>query len=113
MIHKALAYITRRSATQLLVFEHRDYPDAGVQVPAGTQDSGETVEQTLWREVLEESGLRPEQLRPVGKLAESESSGWQTVRHLFHLEVVTNLPDAWTHVVSSKAGDNGLVFEHH
>jgi 8-oxo-dGTP pyrophosphatase MutT (NUDIX family) len=112
MQHKALAYLTRRNASQLLVFEHRDNPEAGVQVPAGTQDTGETIEQTLWREVLEESGLRPEQLRLVGKLAEYESAEWQTVRHVFHLEAVADLPDAWTHVVCSDAGDNGLVFEY-
>jgi len=112
--HKALAYITRAQDghTQLLVFEHRDYPEAGVQVPAGTLDEGETPDLTLFREVQEEAGLRPAQLRLIRKLAEDESPEWQIVRHVFHLTAVEGLPDRWTHIVQSDAGDNGLVFEY-
>ncbi|HLE30393.1 MAG TPA: NUDIX domain-containing protein, partial [Anaerolineales bacterium] len=59
MKHKVLAYITRRrnGRTQLLVFTHRDFPEAGVQVPAGTVEPDEPVEAALFREVHEESGL--------------------------------------------------------
>jgi 8-oxo-dGTP pyrophosphatase MutT (NUDIX family) len=113
MKHKSLAYITRQhqGQLQLLVVEHRDYPGAGVQVPAGTVDDGETPETTLFREVQEEAGLRPAQLRLVRKLAEHENQEWQTVRHVFHLAAADALPDAWTHIVQSGAEDDGMVFE--
>jgi 8-oxo-dGTP pyrophosphatase MutT (NUDIX family) len=34
---------------ELLVFDHRDHPNAGTQVPAGRIDPGETLEQCLLR----------------------------------------------------------------
>ena len=34
VIHKVFAYITHRD--RLLVFRHTDFPEAGIQVPAGT-----------------------------------------------------------------------------
>jgi hypothetical protein len=40
---KVLAYITRNSSREVLVFDHRDKPQAGVQVPAGTVDEGEDI----------------------------------------------------------------------
>ncbi len=43
---------------QLLVFKHRDIHEAGIQVPGGTVDEGETLEAAILREVQEESGLR-------------------------------------------------------
>ncbi|MGG2089203.1 hypothetical protein ABFY59_19695 [Priestia aryabhattai] len=38
MITKVMAYITRVNGhhTELLVYKHKDYPKAEVQVPAGT-----------------------------------------------------------------------------
>jgi 8-oxo-dGTP pyrophosphatase MutT (NUDIX family) len=60
-VGKVTAFITRlrNEATELLVFRH---PYAGVQVPAGTIELGESVEEALWREVQEETGLRDVQL---------------------------------------------------
>lgn len=54
---KVIAYITRGRGgeTRLLVFEHVDNPDAGVQVPKGTVEPGETLENAARREVREES----------------------------------------------------------
>ena len=40
-MRKAIAYVTRQGPAgirELLVFEHRDYPEAGTEVPAGTVD---------------------------------------------------------------------------
>jgi hypothetical protein len=52
---KALAYITRpmdqaHGETGLLVFDHRDDPEADTQVPPGTVEAGESVEAALVRE---------------------------------------------------------------
>ena len=43
---------------QLLVLKHRDIHEAGIQVPGGTVNEGETLEAAILREVQEESGLR-------------------------------------------------------
>ena len=55
-IDKVYAYITH--ANKLLVFKHVDFPEAGIQVPAGTMDAGETPEMAVMREVFEETGLK-------------------------------------------------------
>lgn len=112
MQHKVLAYIThqRDADLQLLVFDHRDYPDAGTQVPAGTVEDGEPVEAALWREVLEEAGLKAAQLRLVRKLAEQPDATFRNTRHVYHLAALDDLPDAWTHLVRGAGGDRGLVF---
>jgi 8-oxo-dGTP pyrophosphatase MutT (NUDIX family) len=53
---KVTAFITRRSKTghELLLFEH---PYAGIEIPAGTVEDGETPEEAAMREATEESGL--------------------------------------------------------
>lgn len=68
---KVTAFITRGvgSEAQLLVFQH---PTAGVQLPAGTVEIGETVEAAVRREVYEETGLTAVQI--VGKLGVSHQT---------------------------------------
>ena len=50
------AYITR--AEQLLVFKQVDFPEAGIQIPGGTIESGELPEDPVLREAFEETGLK-------------------------------------------------------
>ena len=56
--NKVLAYLTRINAdtVELLVFRHRDFPDAGLQVPGGSIDTAETPMAAAHREIFEESG---------------------------------------------------------
>ena len=57
IIEKVTAFITRKSSTDrddLLLFEH---PYAGIQIPAGTIEDGETPEAAALREAFEETGL--------------------------------------------------------
>lgn len=110
MKQKVLAYITRCENAQLLVFDHRDYPEAGTQVPAGTVEDSEAVEVALWREVREESGLEAGQLQFVRKLAEHMDVKSRTTRHVFHLAAQEDFPDFWVHSVYGAGEDEGLVF---
>ncbi len=113
MKHKVLAYLTRqRNGTmQLLVFKHRDFPEAGVQIPAGTVEPGETVEAALFREVAEESGVQNPVL--VSKLAEHFEADWNQTRHIFHLLAPDDTPENWSHTVQGNGEDNGMVFEYY
>ena len=55
-VEKVTAFVTRRAGdeTELLLFEH---PYAGIQIPAGTVEEGETPQGAALREVSEETGL--------------------------------------------------------
>jgi 8-oxo-dGTP pyrophosphatase MutT (NUDIX family) len=58
IIEKVTAFVTRDTGQghDLLLFEH---PHAGIQIPAGTVEPGETPEDAALREVAEETGLGP------------------------------------------------------
>lgn len=53
---KVFAYITHNQ--RLLVMEHPHVPEAGIQVPAGTLEPGESPEAGVLREAFEETGLK-------------------------------------------------------
>jgi 8-oxo-dGTP pyrophosphatase MutT (NUDIX family) len=62
IVEKVTAFVTRSSEEghDLLLFQH---PNAGVQVPAGTVEAGETPEAAVLREAVEETGLAPLTIR--------------------------------------------------
>lgn len=109
---RVIAYVTRErdDGRELLVFDHRDHPKAGTQVPAGRLDPGEDLEAGLLREVREETGL--ENLRVVRRfgIVHPASHGQRYENHAFELEVEEETPDAWEHAVTGKGDDEGLVF---
>ena len=107
---RTVAYVTRADA--LLVFEHRDYSDAGLQVPAGRLDPGETLEQGLARELQEEAGIRAEVVRELGALTRDHGEPYGVLEsHYFHL--TTDDPRSeWEHVVTGDGDDAGFVFHY-
>ena len=109
-VGKVLCYIVRDG--RLLVFRHRDYPEAGVQVPAGTLHPGEAPEEGAIRETEEETGRSG--YRIVSKLGEYDHEFRNIFeglerhevhdRHVFHLEPPPELPDAWSHLADDEEG---------
>jgi 8-oxo-dGTP pyrophosphatase MutT (NUDIX family) len=63
-IPKVVIYLVQRG--QLLVFEHPDAPNAGLQVPAGTVKPGEEPRVAATRELREESGIDAVIVRLLG-----------------------------------------------
>lgn len=111
---KVQAYVTRErdGRTELLVFEHADFPDAGIQVPAGSIDPGETPDHAVLRETFEESGLSDVAIVKYLGCFPWFHASVQTVhqRHVYHLAVTAPMPDRWEHIVSAGAEDKGLRF---
>lgn len=113
MKNKVFAYITRMSGgiRQILVYNNRHFPDLGTQVPGGTVEPGEKEEETLYREIEEESGLV--HLRFVGKLGRTiyrkplRKETW----HFFQVESLESPNQQWVHRVNSFGKDDGHVYE--
>jgi len=98
-IDKVYAYITR--ADKLLVFKHVDFTEAGVQVPGGTMEAGETPVMAVMREVFEETGLQGLVLKKyLGEDEYWDSSVHPSVSiscHFFHIFSTQDVPDTWQH----------------
>jgi ADP-ribose pyrophosphatase YjhB (NUDIX family) len=95
--HKVFAYITHRN--RLLVFSHTDFPEAGIQVPAGTLNDGEDPEVGVLREAWEETGLSGLQL--LGLLGECDFPAPDLDqlhrRRFYHLICEGDPPATWQH----------------
>jgi ADP-ribose pyrophosphatase YjhB (NUDIX family) len=94
---------------ELLVFDHRDFPEAGTQVPAGTVDNGEDVPASVVREVFEETGVRARVVRELGAVDTVAPRGEPRRNHFFEL-ATDETRDTWEHVVHGDGEDQGLVF---
>jgi 8-oxo-dGTP pyrophosphatase MutT (NUDIX family) len=111
---KVLAYITRHTdaGPELLIFAHRDFPKAGLQVPGGTLDDGEDPLAGVLREVKEEAGL--ENFASIKLLGETEyvAADKQEIHHrsFFQLTYDTACETTFTHTVTAGEADEGLVF---
>ena len=109
MKKRVVVYVERGDG--LLVFEHRDHPGAGTQVPAGGVLDGEEPIHAVAREVREETGVEltaaPELL---GTHEHLDGLGQPALSHFFRVGAPPHLPAAWEHVVTGEGEDGGLVF---
>jgi 8-oxo-dGTP pyrophosphatase MutT (NUDIX family) len=81
-VEKVSAFVTKDGelGPELLVFRH---PLAGIQVPAGTVEFGETPEQAVIREVAEESGIKQSKvLSMLSEMIEPLPDGQKVVRRM-------------------------------
>jgi len=112
---RVVVYVTRvvDGCVQLLVFDHRDVPAAGTQVPAGGVHAGERVDAAARREVVEETGV--DGVRVLGVLGVQQhphpDTGEPRVSVVLHAET-GHTTDSWVHTVAGdpRDGDSGLVF---
>ena len=96
---KVFAYITH--GDRLLLLAHPHAPEAGIQVPAGTLEPGESPEAGVLREAWEETGLRD--LAPMRFLGEQlrDMRDFNIAavhqRYFFHLRCAGDPPARWRH----------------
>ena len=96
---KVLTYITH--GNNLLVFTQPASPEAGIQVPGGSVEPGEMVEDAALREAIEETGLAGLRLSDfLGEMRRDMSDfGLDEIHHryYFHVWCDENPPDSWQH----------------
>lgn len=112
---KVISYIFRTnkdSIKEVLVFLHRDFPEAGIQVVGGTVDPGEELINALIRELYEESGLtvKASDCHFLGETTHYRKDfPEKNLRHYYEVKI-DGLPDSWSHTVHSDGADNNMVF---
>ena len=95
---RVVAYITK--GDKLLVFRHLDYPEAGIQVPAGHPEKGEEVVDAVIRESIEETGLEGfEFIEYLGyrEYDFSDKGVGLERRHFYHLRYHGEPVEKWIH----------------
>jgi len=96
---RAVAYITH--GDRLLVFRHTRHPEAGIQVPGGKIEPGETPEAGALREACEETGLEGLQIESyLGRYdLDLAPYGRQGTLRMFyyHLTCDGQPPERWLH----------------
>lgn len=113
-----LAYITKGEDDErkILVFEHKDQPEAGLQVPGGTIEADELPIDALYREIEEETGITRECLALKGKVNKMNyyPSNKDIIyeRNIFHLAYIGEETSEWEHCVAGGGEDDGMIFCH-
>jgi ADP-ribose pyrophosphatase YjhB (NUDIX family) len=104
-IQKVLVYIT--ADARLLMFRQPESPEAGVQVPGGSVEAGESLEAAALREAFEETGLtdlRVEAYLGSARYVTRDLPKTEHERHFFHLSSQRAEPTTWIHVEQTPTG---------
>ena len=110
-------YVCTTQGDQVLVFRHVDAPEAGIQVPGGTVQPGESLPEAALREAFEETGLAGlEIVAALGEawfdMAAKGTRGDLHHRHFFHLRSPEPLPITWRHEERfASDGSPAILFE--
>ncbi|MCK1988980.1 MULTISPECIES: NUDIX hydrolase [Lysinibacillus] len=99
VVEKAFGYITREHGEQIqvLVFEQNTV-GAGIQVPKGTIEEGETPLEAVKREMLEETGLTTLVVQElIAQDYFNHPSGVLQKRYFYHLTISGETKDTWQH----------------
>lgn len=97
LCEKVFAYVTR--GTELLVFRERGFEPFGLQIPAGSVELNESLEEAVLREIREETGLSDLHIKEYLGAVEVDQSkyGLEEIhrRHFYHVITSESTPSTW------------------
>lgn len=108
---KVHAYIT--FGTNLLVFRQPEFPEAGIQIPAGTIEDDEEPNNSVRREIIEETGLTNFTIvRKLGVYLYDMSPYRNEIqeRHVYHVELNEEAASQWTHYEKHSGSNSDIEF---
>lgn len=111
---KSFGFIVQTDQTGKKLLVYSNVPGVPFRLPGGNIDPGDTAEETLYREILEESGLT--------HLLMTKKLGVQyyykpfidsnVERHDFLVVPDRKLPEEWEHIGTGDGGDQGSKFKY-
>lgn len=108
MRKKVFVYVirTKKESVDLLVFVSLDEP--GYEVPKGSVEPGESLEEAVHREVYEESGI--EGLRIIKELGKTLWGDEE--QHFFLAEAPSTVADVFEYQVTGEGIDRGFWYRY-
>jgi putative (di)nucleoside polyphosphate hydrolase len=106
MRRKVFVYVIRvgEATVDLLVFESLE--EQGYEVPKGSVEPGESLEETVHREVYEESGLKG--LKVIKELGKTQWGDQK--QHFFLAEAPSGVADTFEYQVTGEGIDTGFWY---
>lgn len=104
VVEKSVVALIR--GDDVLAFRH---PLAGVQLPKGTSEPGETPDATERREFFEEVGVSLTQ--PMTSLGTWTCPEPASLWHIFVADAPLGLPHGWRHAPTGGGDESRLIFE--
>ncbi|MEZ4647322.1 MAG: NUDIX domain-containing protein [Candidatus Eisenbacteria bacterium] len=117
IVHKACPCVLRtgRGRAEILVFRH---PLAGIQVPKGTVEDAEAIDDAVLRELREETGVTCARIESkIGEfdrhVGAGEDEGGELERHVWHVYHVSTDEERprWTHRPTGGGVESKFEFE--
>ncbi|OXS59576.1 8-oxo-dGTP pyrophosphatase MutT (NUDIX family) [Bacillus sp. V-88] len=112
-IKKAYAYVTRvrDGRLQVLVFQHKDIPEAGIQIPKGTVKEEEDTYSAVIREVKEETGIQKFEVEKLISADFWRNDDGAMHNRYFYKIVCNEKADAWEYNPTGGGEEDGLTFQ--
>ncbi len=111
IVRKAIGYITHEK--RVLFFRAEECPELGAELPGGTLEPNESVEDGLARELAEETGLTafgPAHFLGMTVFEADDGRNEVQHRHFYHVPLEETAPAQWSRVVEEGNGTFTFLF---
>jgi GrpB-like predicted nucleotidyltransferase (UPF0157 family)/8-oxo-dGTP pyrophosphatase MutT (NUDIX family) len=113
LIKKVSAYIlysTKQGYDEILAFSQNDTENKSYEIPGGTVEKGERLEEALTREIKEETGFQEFTIeKKLGKVVYKNSTD-TFVRTFFSVRINQPMQDTFSNYVKGSGKDSGSLY---